>query len=62
VSAEVLNIVAAPVDRRIERTCDACGYQVVEFRPLDHCPMCGSVREHLRPVAAVVPARAGAAA
>jgi rubrerythrin len=26
-----------------ERTCDACGYEVIEFRPLAHCPMCGAL-------------------
>jgi hypothetical protein len=37
--------IAAPaLDRRpLERTCAACGYAVVEFRPLPHCPMCGAI-------------------
>jgi rubrerythrin len=30
-----------------ERACDACGYRVIEFRPLDHCPMCGAVAADL---------------
>ena len=26
-----------------ERVCEACGYRVIEFRPLSHCPMCGTL-------------------
>lgn len=41
-----------------ERTCDACGYLVIEFRPLDRCPMCGMVAAELVPAAVVVAASA----
>jgi len=26
----------------LTRICGGCGYEVVEIRRLDHCPMCGS--------------------
>ena len=26
-----------------ERTCEGCGYEMIEFRPLPHCPMCGAL-------------------
>ena len=41
-----------------ERACDACGYVVIEFRPLGHCPMCGSAVTEPVLAAAVVSASA----
>jgi rubrerythrin len=41
-----------------EHACDVCGYRVIEFRPLDHCPMCGAVAAALLPAALVVAAPA----
>jgi rubrerythrin len=41
-----------------EDACDACGYRVIVFRPLDHCPMCGAVATELTPAAVVVAAPA----
>ena len=41
-----------------EHACDACGYLVIEFRPLDRCPMCGTVAAELVPDVVVVTASA----
>jgi rubrerythrin len=43
---------------RCSRACDTCGYVVIEFRPLDQCPMCGTVTAELVSAAVVVAASA----
>jgi rubrerythrin len=56
--ASELHPAPAPDLLPAERTCDACGYEVVEFRPLPHCPMCGALPGAVWPHGVLVAASA----